>query len=80
MAAVELQVMALVLEVELKAQAEPAHHPEMDTRVQTVLLTKAEIRKMKAAVVEAVTTAAVVEAITLLVAVALATLHYLQME
>jgi hypothetical protein len=72
-AAVELQVMALLLVVELKVQVEPAHHLEMDTRVQTVLHIKAEIRKMKVAAEEEVSTAAAVVAITLLVAVAQAT-------
>jgi hypothetical protein len=72
-AAVELQVMAPVLEVELKAQVEPVHHPEMDTQAQTVLHIKAEIRKMKVAAVAAVSTAVAAVAITLLAEVDLAT-------
>jgi hypothetical protein len=65
--------MALVLEVELKVQVEPAHHREMDTRAQTALHTRVEIRKMKAAAVAVVTSVAVAVAITQLVAVAQAT-------
>jgi hypothetical protein len=72
-AAVELQVMALLLVVELKAQVEPAHHREMDTRAQTALHTRVEIRKMKAAAVAEVSTAVAAEATTQLVAVAQAT-------
>jgi hypothetical protein len=72
-AAVELQVMALLLGVELKAQVEPAHHLEMDTRAQTELHTRVEIRKMKAVAVAEVSTAVAAEATTQLVAVAQAT-------
>jgi hypothetical protein len=49
------------------------HHLEMDTRVQTVLHIKAEIRKMKAAVAVVVISVAVAVAITQLEAVAQAT-------
>jgi hypothetical protein len=65
--------MALLLVVELKVQVELAHHLEMDTRVQTVLHIKGEIRKMKAVAAVAVTSAVVAVAITQLVAVVQAT-------
>jgi hypothetical protein len=71
--AVELQVMALALEVELKVQVDPVHHLEMDTRAQTALPTKVEIRKMKAVAAVAVTSEVAAVAITQLVAVDLAT-------
>jgi hypothetical protein len=72
-AAVELQVMVLLLVVELRVRVEPAHHLEMDTRVQTVLHIKAEIQKMKAAAAVVVSTAVAAVATTQLAAVARAT-------